>query len=112
MLKASVTDTEELQAAKLSLARADAARRTAGVDFDWYVSKHLAVAKRRENAAKSGYPDLDGRLVTISGFAIPAPPGANGVEMAYRQFSIVRNRLTRAKAMTLQPLGAGSCEAG
>lgn len=75
--------SEELDVAKSRLAEAEASLDAAGVDIDWYVSQRFVVAERRERAAKSGNPNLDGQQVTITGFAIPAPPDADGTEMAY-----------------------------
>ncbi|WP_170545578.1 DUF3299 domain-containing protein [Ruegeria arenilitoris] len=42
----------------------------------------FAVAERRERAAKSGNSDLKRQHETINGFAIPAPPNADGIQMA------------------------------
>ncbi|MCR9089410.1 MAG: DUF3299 domain-containing protein [Rhodobacteraceae bacterium] len=55
----------------------------AGVDVDWILSQRWIVAERREAAAMSGNPSVDGLTVTMRGFAIPAPPDADGSEVAY-----------------------------
>ncbi|MCG7522790.1 DUF3299 domain-containing protein [Ruegeria sp. Ofav3-42] len=83
LLKNGLADQEELERAKSRLEDAESALIMAGVDIDWYVSQRFVVAERRERAAKSGNPEVNGQQVTISGFAIPAPPNSDGTKMAY-----------------------------
>jgi hypothetical protein len=65
------------------LAKAEAAMAQAGVDVDWLLSQRWAVAERREAAATAGNPALDGKIVTLAGFAVPAPPDPDGTAVAY-----------------------------
>ncbi|MEM8582174.1 MAG: DUF3299 domain-containing protein, partial [Pseudomonadota bacterium] len=71
--------------ARIEARLADTAARLtdAGVDIDWLISQRWVVAERREAAAMSGNPFVDGRIVTMTGFAIPAPPDADGSAVAY-----------------------------
>lgn len=55
----------------------------AGIDAEWLISQRWVVAERREKAATAVNPDLDGEVVTLGGFAIPAPPAADGTPIAY-----------------------------
>jgi len=54
-----------------------------GVDADWLISQRWLVKERRENAAIAGNPAIDGQSVTLSGYAIPAPPDADGSALVY-----------------------------
>lgn len=54
-----------------------------GIDVDWLISQRWVVAERREKAAAAGNPDVDGQTVILAGFAIPAPPEADGTPVAY-----------------------------
>lgn len=54
-----------------------------GIDADWLISQRWVVAERRKHAATAGNPDLDGRTITLSGFALSAPPAADGTPVAY-----------------------------
>lgn len=54
-----------------------------GIDVDGLLDQREVVTERRRRAATQGNPALDGRTVTISGFAIPAPPDADGRAVAY-----------------------------
>ncbi|MHA3977132.1 DUF3299 domain-containing protein [Halovulum sp. GXIMD14794] len=62
---------------------AEAALEGAGIDVDWIISQRWVVAERRERAAIAGNAALDGEVVTLAGFAIPAPPDADGEPTAY-----------------------------
>lgn len=53
------------------------------IDFDWLVSQRWIVAERRERASWAGDMTLDGQEVTLTGFAIPAPPEEDGTPSAY-----------------------------
>ena len=62
-----------------SLAKRDEARArltAAGIDADWLIDQRWVVAERREKAATSANPEIDGKTVTLGGFAIAAPPDA------------------------------------
>ena len=54
-----------------------------GYDADWLISQRWVVAERRERAATSGNPALDGLDIVISGYAIPAPPADDGTNVVY-----------------------------
>lgn len=54
-----------------------------GIDAMWLIAQRWEVAKRREYAATSGNPEVDGKEVTLGGFAIPAPPDVDGTPTAY-----------------------------
>jgi len=54
-----------------------------GIDADWLISQRWTVAKRRERAATAGNKELDGQVVIIAGFAIPAPADPDGTRVAY-----------------------------
>jgi len=69
--------------ASSELVAREAALTEAGIDADWLISQRWVVAERRERAATAGNSELDGSLVTIAGFAIPAPPEENGTPAVY-----------------------------
>ncbi|WP_425046489.1 DUF3299 domain-containing protein [Primorskyibacter sp. S87] len=52
-------------------------------DIDWYISQRWVVAERREKAAWAGNQEFDGKQVTLTGFAIPAPQDTDGFPTAY-----------------------------
>ncbi|SHE35845.1 hypothetical protein SAMN05444279_101287 [Ruegeria intermedia] len=54
-----------------------------GIDVDWLLDQREAVTERRRRAATQGNPAYDGQIVTLVGFAIPAPPEADGRAVAY-----------------------------
>ena len=54
-----------------------------GIDADWLIDQRWLVADRREKAATAGNPALDGQIVTLSGFAVPAPPNEDGTTVVY-----------------------------
>lgn len=68
-------------AAKINTALAELAED--GIDADWLISQRWLVADRREKAATAGNPNLDGRNVTLAGYAIPAPPNEDGTTVVY-----------------------------
>ena len=76
----SVADRETYET---NLSEALAGLSADGVDADWLISQRWIVTERRENAAAAGNTALDGTLVSIGGFAIPAPPDADGTPIAY-----------------------------
>jgi hypothetical protein len=55
----------------------------AGIDIDDLIAQRWEVAKRRERAATSGNPAVDGREIELAGFVIPAPPDDDGFPTAY-----------------------------
>lgn len=54
-----------------------------GIDADWLIDQRWVVADRREKAATAANPNVDGQTVILGGFAIPAPPDADGTPVAY-----------------------------
>ena len=66
-----------------TLKDAEASLTADGIDIDWLTSQRWVVAERREKAATSVNPDVDGKTVSLSGFAIPAPPDPDGTPVAY-----------------------------
>ena len=65
-----LTDTEDALAAD-------------GIDIAWLLSQREAVLALRTQARTAGNPDLHGQTVTLTGFAIPAPPDEQGKPTAY-----------------------------
>ena len=55
----------------------------AGIDADWLIAQRRVVAERRERAATAGNLAVDGQIVSLAGFAIPAPPEPDGTRVAY-----------------------------
>lgn len=53
------------------------------IDADWLIDQRWVVADLREKAATAGNPAVDGQVITLGGFAIPAPPDADGTPVAY-----------------------------
>lgn len=62
---------------------AKAALEEDGIDADWLIDQRWVVKERREKAANAGNPAVDGVTVTLSGFAVLAPPDADGSSVAY-----------------------------
>lgn len=54
-----------------------------GIDIDWLISQRWVVAEHRERAAAAGNAALEGAEVTLSGFAISAPPDVDGTPTVY-----------------------------
>ncbi len=54
-----------------------------GIDVDWLLEQRQVVTERRRRAGTAGNPLFDGQMVTVAGFAIPAPPDADGRPVAY-----------------------------
>ena len=65
------------------LNRAEAAMAQSGLDVEWLLSQRWPVAERRKVAAAAANPALDGKTVTLAGFAVPAPPAPGGAPSAY-----------------------------
>ena len=54
-----------------------------GVDVDGLLAQRWIIADKREAAAVSANPALDGQEVTLAGFAIAAPPDPDGTNVIY-----------------------------
>jgi hypothetical protein len=61
----------------------EAALRAVGIDVEWLLSQRWVVADRRRQAAVGANGALDGQLVEIAGFLIPAPSMDSGEQTAY-----------------------------
>ena len=55
----------------------------AGIDVDYLIEQRWIVAESRKRAATRGNESLDGTVVSLSGFIIPAPPDSDGASTAY-----------------------------
>ena len=55
----------------------------AGIDVDYLIEQRWIVAESRKQAATQGNESLDGSVVSLSGFIIPAPPDSDGFSTAY-----------------------------
>jgi hypothetical protein len=55
----------------------------AGIDVDNLIEQRWIVAESRKQAATRGNESLDGTVVNLSGFIIPAPPDSDGASTAY-----------------------------
>ena len=53
------------------------------IDADWLISQRWVVAERREKAATAANPQLDGKTVSLAGFAIRAPNADDGTKIVY-----------------------------
>lgn len=83
MLSSETLTAEERSAAETKISEAEEIFAAAGIDPDWLISQRWAVADRREKAATSGNPEVDGQDITIAGFAIPAPVAEDGTAIIY-----------------------------
>ncbi len=54
-----------------------------GVDANWLISQRWVVMERREKAGTAANIDIDGMIVSLGGFVIPAPRDEDGSQMAY-----------------------------
>ncbi len=54
-----------------------------GKNADWLIEQRWVVAERRQKAATTGNHEVDGQVVSLSGYAIPAPPDPDGTSVAY-----------------------------
>ncbi|NDW46879.1 DUF3299 domain-containing protein [Ruegeria sp. PrR005] len=77
----SATKTRDEIEARLNAAEASLAEQ--GIDAQNLLSQRWAVAERRKRAAVSGNTELNGKLVVLTGYAIPAPPTDDGTPVAY-----------------------------
>ena len=71
------------QDAELKVAEARADLDAMGVDTDALLAQRWSIAKKREAAAMAANPALDGQEVTLTGFAIAAPPDPDGTNVIY-----------------------------
>ncbi|MEP2783496.1 MAG: DUF3299 domain-containing protein [Pseudoruegeria sp.] len=55
----------------------------AGIDVDWLIDQRWIVADLRKAAATTGNPAVDGKTVTLVGYAIAAPHDNDGRPIAY-----------------------------
>lgn len=76
-------DAETRSQVEARLSRAQATLDAAGLDADWLIDQRWVVAEQRERAASAGNPAFDQTNVTLAGYAIPAPPDADGTPAAY-----------------------------
>lgn len=53
------------------------------IDIDWLLSQREVVRQRRQAADAAGNPAFEGQVVTLAGFAMPAPPDELGRPVAY-----------------------------
>lgn len=77
----SATETRDEIEARLNSAKTSLAEQ--GIDAQNLISQRWAVAERRKRAAEAGNAALDGELVVLAGYAIPAPPADDGTPVAY-----------------------------
>ncbi|SFB77014.1 DUF3299 domain-containing protein [Tropicimonas isoalkanivorans] len=77
----SATETRDEIEARLNDAKASLAEQ--GIDAPNLLSQRWVVAERRKKAAEAGNAALDGELVVLAGYAIPAPPADDGTPVAY-----------------------------
>jgi len=82
-LQQDVGTEEERQTWQELLLETEDALTSDDIDVDWLLEQVPVVTERRERAGAAGNPQFDGQTVTLSGFAIPAPPEADGQEVAY-----------------------------
>lgn len=82
-LKAATLDAAARTTLEDRLEEKRAALAQEGIDADWLISQRWIVADLRERAATSGNPAVDGEVVRLAGFAIPAPPAEDGTSVVY-----------------------------
>ena len=82
-LKVDVLATEKRRQLEAQSAELEAAMLAAGLDVEWLLAQRWVVAERRRYAAVATSAPLDGQLVEIAGFLIPAPLADSGEQTAY-----------------------------
>ncbi|MEL6208332.1 MAG: DUF3299 domain-containing protein [Pseudomonadota bacterium] len=82
-LEAGDLDKQARPRVEARIAQKRGALEAAGIDIEWLLEQRWVVAERRERAAMAANPDLDGQVVQIGGYLIPAPPSEDGQETAY-----------------------------
>jgi hypothetical protein len=75
--------TEERGQLEAQAAKLETALQAGGIDVEWLLSQRWVVADWRRLAAVAVNSALDGQLVEITGFLIPAPPMDSGEQTAY-----------------------------
>ena len=80
-LREKVEDGESIDESELE--RQTQSLVDAGIDVDHLIEQRWIVAEKRERAATWGNESLDGTVVSMSGFIIPAPPDRDGFSTAY-----------------------------
>jgi hypothetical protein len=65
------------------LTETEAALESDGIEVDWILEQRWVVAEKRERAFTAGNPEVDGKTIRLSGFAIPAPADPDGTPVAY-----------------------------
>ncbi len=74
-------DDRETSAGHLKAARSRLAED--GIDAEWLIDQRWVVAEKREKAATAANPEINGEMVTLAGFVIPAPPAEDGTRIVY-----------------------------
>ncbi|MEM6566319.1 MAG: DUF3299 domain-containing protein [Pseudomonadota bacterium] len=74
---------EQFAASEEKLELAGARLAEAGIDADWLIGQRWVVADRRKKAATAVNPEINGEIVSLGGFAIPAPPAEDGTQIVY-----------------------------
>lgn len=80
---AETSDDDQRSELDQRLSDAKTALSEDGIDADWLISQRWVVAERRRNAAWAGDADVDGQIVTLGGYVIPAPADQDGVATVY-----------------------------
>ncbi len=82
-LAAANVSSDDRLAAEEKLATALKTLDAQDINADWVISQRWLVAERRERAVRAGNSDVDGQIITLSGFALAAPPADDGTPVAY-----------------------------
>jgi len=82
-LQQDIGSAEERQKWQNLLIETEDALSADGIDVDWLLDQRQIVLQRRDKAGTAGNPEFEGQTVTLSGFAIPAPPDGDGQPVAY-----------------------------
>ncbi len=82
-LEEAVLPDDARDVAQAKLDEANARLADDGLDADWLIAQRWLVAERRERAATAVNLNLEGKTIAIGGFAIPAPPDADGTRIVY-----------------------------
>ncbi len=82
-LKSSSLSNADRKALEGKLKEVENSLAAQNLDADWLISQRWVVAERREKAATAINVDVDGITISMGGFAIPAPPDADGTQIVY-----------------------------
>ncbi|MCA0929513.1 DUF3299 domain-containing protein [Ruegeria profundi] len=82
-LQTDVGSPDERQRWYMLLAETEQALATDQIDIDGLLSQREVVSRHRKKADTAGNPKLDGQIVTVTGYALPAPPDKDGQRTAY-----------------------------